>query len=95
MSIKRSFDDDGESLSELMDELQDVDENAPDASLNETTISDNNGGRIELDENERDPNLVNKPLGSTPLNRPPKTIIKLAKEPKKRVVKIVLKKQKP
>ena len=38
----------GDNLAELMKALQDVDENDKLAKLNETTISDNNGGRITL-----------------------------------------------
>jgi hypothetical protein len=37
-----------ELLVELVAALQAVDEDAPDAELNATSISDNNGGRIEL-----------------------------------------------
>lgn len=37
-----------DNLITLISELQKVDLNAPLAKLNETTISDNNGGRIEL-----------------------------------------------
>ncbi|HUA13149.1 MAG TPA: hypothetical protein VL989_01480 [Candidatus Sulfotelmatobacter sp.] len=39
-----------ELLAELVALLQTIDENAPDAELNETTMSDNNGGRIELNQ---------------------------------------------
>lgn len=38
----------GVKLAELMKLLEDVDENGALAKLNETTISDNNGGRIAL-----------------------------------------------
>lgn len=38
----------GVKLAELMKLLEDVDENSALAKLNETTISDNNGGRIAL-----------------------------------------------
>jgi hypothetical protein len=41
-----NFSDD--PLMELIDVLQQVDIESPLAKLNETTISDNNGGRIEL-----------------------------------------------
>lgn len=37
-----------DALAELIDMLQQVDLSSPLAKLNETTISDNNGGRIEL-----------------------------------------------
>jgi hypothetical protein len=36
------------ALAELIELLEQVDLNNPLAKLNETTISDNNGGRIEL-----------------------------------------------
>lgn len=39
---------DADALGELMQLLQQADLNSPLARLNETTISDNNGGRIEL-----------------------------------------------
>lgn len=35
-------------LAEIIKLLQEIDLDAPMAKLNETTISDNNGGRIEL-----------------------------------------------
>lgn len=38
----------GDSLAELIKALGNVDENDKLAELNETTISDNNGGRIQL-----------------------------------------------
>lgn len=38
----------GEIIAELMEMLKNTDENGKLAKLNETTISDNNGGRIEL-----------------------------------------------
>lgn len=37
-----------ESLVDFVDVLQSIDVNQPLAALNETTIADNNGGRIEL-----------------------------------------------
>lgn len=37
-----------DGLLELVDYLSSVDTSSPLAKLNETTISDNNGGRIEL-----------------------------------------------
>ncbi|HUD05810.1 MAG TPA: hypothetical protein VMR18_02775 [Candidatus Saccharimonadales bacterium] len=37
-----------DSLITLLDEFKKIDLNSPMAKLNETTISDNNGGRIEL-----------------------------------------------
>lgn len=38
----------GKTLAELVKVLENVDDNDKLAKLNETTISDNNGGRIEL-----------------------------------------------
>ena len=35
-------------IAELVKVLKSIDAESPSASLNETTISDNNGGRIEL-----------------------------------------------
>lgn len=40
--------DDGELLVELFEALMNIDVNASLAQLNATSISDNNGGRIEL-----------------------------------------------
>lgn len=37
-----------DALAELVELLEQVDMDSPLARLNETTISDNNGGRIEL-----------------------------------------------
>jgi hypothetical protein len=52
MLVIMSIDDKDRPLADLMDELNDVDDNSADADLNESTISDNNGGRIELDGDE-------------------------------------------
>lgn len=41
-----------DGLADVVTELDSIDENAPEASINKETISDNNGGRIELDEGE-------------------------------------------
>ncbi len=47
--IKTSAEADGDwLLVELIELLQKIDENGKLAKLNETSISDNNGGRIEL-----------------------------------------------
>jgi hypothetical protein len=46
-------------LGSLMQELEAVDETKPTAKLNKTTISDNNGGRIELDDKKRRSTVVN------------------------------------
>lgn len=45
-----SNNDSGQPMTDLVDALQSVDTNSPDATLNPTSIDDNNGGRIELDE---------------------------------------------
>ena len=50
MSTDTPRDDGSSELPELMQQLSSVDENRHEASRNETSISDNNGGRIELDE---------------------------------------------
>jgi hypothetical protein len=49
-----------DGINDLVGELQDVDTGAPDAAANETTISDNNGGRIELGENGSGDNIIRK-----------------------------------
>lgn len=49
MLLIMNTDDKDKPLAELMDELDAVDENSAEAELNESTISDNNGGRIELE----------------------------------------------
>jgi hypothetical protein len=40
--------DEGETLIQLLEELDDVDEGSEEATINKFSISDNNGGRIEL-----------------------------------------------
>ena len=40
----------GQSLTDLVGALQSVDTNKPEASLNATSIDNNNGGRIELNQ---------------------------------------------
>ena len=47
--------DSGQPIADLVDALQSVDTEAPEADLNATSIEDNNGGRIEL--NEDPPNF--------------------------------------
>lgn len=42
--------DSGQPLADLVDALQSVDTTTPEATLNATSIEDNNGGRIELNE---------------------------------------------
>jgi hypothetical protein len=49
----------GNDLGDLMQELEGVDETSPSAKLNKTSISDNNGGRIELDDKKRRSTRVN------------------------------------
>ena len=49
-----------QALSQLMEELQSIDINSPEAKLNETSISDGNGGRIDLNEDPADPNVTKK-----------------------------------
>lgn len=46
--------DGGEALTNLADALSSVDPNAPDAEANATSISDNNGGRINLNQDKID-----------------------------------------
>ena len=50
--------DSGQSMADLVDALQSVDTSSPEASSNATSIDDNNGGRIELDEDS--PNVIKK-----------------------------------
>lgn len=60
-------------FAELVELLDEVDETSEDAEQNATTISDNNGGRIELD-----PGLEHKPLPTTQsvLNQEKITLVK-------------------
>ena len=53
--------DDGQALTNLADALSSVDPKAPDAEANATSISDNNGGRIELNQDEIN-NRANTPV---------------------------------
>jgi len=46
--------DSGEALTNLADALGSVDPKAPDAEANATSISDNNGGRIDLNQDKID-----------------------------------------
>lgn len=48
MSSLALLEDGGDNLVSLIEELQNIDIDSPMATLNETTMSDNNGGRIEL-----------------------------------------------
>lgn len=52
--------DSGQPLADLVDALQSVDTNTPEAALNATSIEDNNGDRIELNEDPSDPNIIKK-----------------------------------
>lgn len=47
-----------QNLTDLVGALQSVDTDSPEASSNATSIDDNNGGRIELDEDS--PNVIKK-----------------------------------
>lgn len=49
-----------QALSQLMNELQSIDINSPEAKLNETSISDGNGGRIDLNEDLKKPDNIKK-----------------------------------
>jgi hypothetical protein len=40
--------DEGETLIQLLEELDNIDEGSEEAAINKFSISDNNGGRIEL-----------------------------------------------
>ncbi len=40
--------DEADALTQLLEELDNIHENPEEAALNEFSISDNNGGRIEL-----------------------------------------------
>lgn len=50
----------GQPMVDLVDALQSVDTQSPEASLNATSIEDNNGGRIELNEDPSDPSVIKK-----------------------------------
>ncbi len=50
----------GKSIANLVEALQAVDPNSPDAEANKTSISDNNGGRIELNEDLDGPDTIKK-----------------------------------
>ena len=55
-----SSSDSGQSVADLVDALQSVDTTTPEASLNATSIEDNNGDRIELNEDPADPIVIKK-----------------------------------
>jgi hypothetical protein len=48
VSNKKGVQTKEDALAELLEQLEQVDLDSPLAKLNETTISNNNGGRIEL-----------------------------------------------
>lgn len=50
----------GKGIANLVDALQSVDPNSADAEANKTSISDNNGGRIDLDEDLDNPDVIKK-----------------------------------
>lgn len=52
--------DSNQSVADLVDALQSVDTTTPQATLNAASIEDNNGGRIELNEDPSDPNAIKK-----------------------------------
>lgn len=90
MSFKKGNDDTAKSISELVDVLQDVDEKAPSTAGNETTISDNNGGKIKLNDNA---GITTSPSSKRDLKQPTSvTRVVLKKDtPKARHVLIKLK----
>lgn len=55
-----SSSDSSQPMVDLVDALQSVDTESPEASLNATSIEDNNGDRIELNEDPSDPNVIKK-----------------------------------
>lgn len=50
----------GKSIANLVDALQAADPKSSDAKANKTSISDNNGGRIELEEDLDGPDVIKK-----------------------------------
>lgn len=50
----------GQSISNLVDSLQKVNLESSDAEANKTSISDNNGGRIELEEDLTSPDVIKR-----------------------------------
>ncbi len=54
-----------DSLVELVDTLQKIDEKSPDAKINETSMDDNNGERIEFnDGSQATPTITRSSLNS-------------------------------
>lgn len=52
--------DKGKCIKNLLDALQSVNPKSSDAEDNKTSISDNNGGRIDLDEDLTKPEVIKK-----------------------------------
>ena len=51
----------GQALVDLVDTMNSVDTNSPQSQANETSMDDNNGGRIEYVENDTDkPDSISK-----------------------------------
>lgn len=55
-----------DALPQLMKAFKNVDEKAPDAALNKTSITDNKGGRIELDDKTAKDNTVIRGVENLP-----------------------------
>lgn len=50
----------GNNLTQVMDAMKSVDTKSPEAQANATSIADNNGGRIELNEDLKNPKIIKK-----------------------------------
>lgn len=50
-SVHNALETSNQSIPNIVNILQSVDTKSPEAKLNATSISDNNGGRIELNQN--------------------------------------------
>ncbi len=50
----------GGNLTQVMDAMRSIDTKSPDAQANSTSITDNNGGRIELNEDLKNPKIIKK-----------------------------------
>lgn len=50
----------GKNLADFVEALQSVDLNSSDAEANKTSISDNNGGRIDLEEDLNNKDVIKK-----------------------------------
>ena len=53
-----NYNDSDDNLLDVVDALDEVDEDSPSARANAQSISDNNGGRIELDNNHSSNSVV-------------------------------------